>query len=282
MRVDSLSEQLLFTTVRIETVEESGELGVGTGFILALQKEKSEVLFLVTNRHLVEHMSEADLTFTLARDQQPDLGMTCRFNVTGFRSGWHFHPDNAVDIAVCPFVPILDFVSSEGHTVYFRSIPISLFPDEKLLSEVDAIENCVFIGYPNGIWDDRNNLPVVRRAITAAPVTVDFQGKPQFLIDGSVFPGSSGSPVFLHNPSPFSPKTGGMVVGARFNFLGILSSGFFRREQGRMEMGTIPTAQVQIPVTEEMLDLGVVLKWSVVLETVESWMESRKRQVGPK
>lgn len=51
------------------------------------------------------------------------------------------------------------------------------------------------VGYPDGIWDEFNNQPIVRRGITATHPKNDFNGKGEFLIDAVCFPGSSGSPV---------------------------------------------------------------------------------------
>jgi len=53
-------------------------------------------------------------------------------------------------------------------------------------------------GYPNGVSDEVNNLPVVRKGITATPMFADYNGKPEFLIDCAIYEGSSGSPIFAH------------------------------------------------------------------------------------
>jgi hypothetical protein len=96
-----------------------------------------------------------------------------------------------------------------------------------ILKGLDAVEEVLFIGYPCGIWDARNLLPIVRRGITATPIYIDFSGRKQFLIDASVFPGSSGSPVFIYNAGIYwDKKSGSTVVGHRLFFLGILSEVF--------------------------------------------------------
>jgi len=56
------------------------------------------------------------------------------------------------------------------------------------------------IGYPNGLWDHVNNLPLIRRGITASHPGVDYQiegqnGPGVTVIDMACFPDSSGSPV---------------------------------------------------------------------------------------
>lgn len=81
-----------------------------------------------------------------------------------------------------------------------------MIPNEEQIKQMDAIEPITFIGYPNGIWDSTNLLPVARRGTTASPIEVDFEGSPRFLIDASVFGGSSGSPVFILNQGPSQPE----------------------------------------------------------------------------
>mgnify|MGYP003291781313 CR=1 FL=1 len=46
-------------------------------------------------------------------------------------------------------------------------------------------------------YDKKNNLPLVRTGTIASHPRKDFNGLPQFVIDAQVFPGSSGSPVFI-------------------------------------------------------------------------------------
>jgi S1-C subfamily serine protease len=53
MQVESLAEQLFFTTVRIETENSSGR-GSGTGFIYSYEWDAKTALFIVTNKHVVK------------------------------------------------------------------------------------------------------------------------------------------------------------------------------------------------------------------------------------
>lgn len=70
-----------------------------------------------------------------------------------------------------------------------------------------------FIGYPNGLYEFTSLLPIVRQGYAATAMHIDHGGKPTFLIDAFVFPGSSGSPVFLV-PRPSAPdKFGNIIIG---------------------------------------------------------------------
>jgi len=268
MQISSPAEQLIFATVRIETLMAGGGTGVGTGFLYAIEvDEKESALFLVTNKHVIDGARTGILTFTLSDGAAPLLGQHYSVRLENFANFFVHHELPDVDVALMPFFPILTLLSQRGVRIFFRSVPDKLIPTVEDIDELDAIEDVIFVGYPNGIWDVENNLPVVRRGITATPIGVDFRRAPQFLIDASVFPGSSGSPVFLfNNTGTFAKKGKGTVVGGRIMFLGLVASVFFREDTGRIEMTDVPTAVEPIPVVRQMIDLGVVFKATTVRE----------------
>jgi hypothetical protein len=123
-------------------------------------------------------------------------------------------------------------------------------------------------------YDQTNNLPVARRAITATPVVVDYDGQPKFLIDGSVFPGSSGSPVFLFRGPGFETKTGHMLANPRLFFLGIVAQVLVQPAPGELRFVDVPTAVRPVIVVKDKLDLGVVFKASTVIETIEAFLRA--------
>ena len=278
MEVKSIAEQFLFTTCRFETQLANGKVGTATGFIYTEDRDSLSYTFLVTNKHVVRDAKQGSLFFTARKDDQPVLGSVHQIVLDPFNKGWFFHKDESVDVAVIPFGNIEKELEKKGLKVYYKSTRANLIPTAQQMGEIDALEEIVFIGYPNAIWDQVNNIPVMRRGTTATPIQIDFMGKPQFLIDASVFPGSSGSPVFLYNSGMYTVKGQGTVMGSRALFLGILAEVFFREDDsGRIELKTIPTTKVPIPVTKEMIDLGVVFKASVIVEIVQEIMS----KVGP-
>lgn len=141
--------------------------------------------------------------------------------------------------------------------------------------ELDALEEVIFVGYPVGLWDTTNLTPILRRGVTATPVFLDFQGKPQFLIDASVFPGSSGSPVFLYSAGWYSKRDGSVVAGKRVKLLGVLSSVVRHLQESRVE--TIPTGEKggQYATFREVVDLGFVFKSSTILETIQHFISEK-------
>ncbi|AVX90129.1 serine protease [Pseudomonas koreensis] len=276
MQIETIAEQLFFTTVRIDTVSPTGNQGSGTGFFFTYKLGDVDYLFVVTNKHVVLGMREGQFSFLKQKDNLPTLGdgFNLRMGSQDWQNMWYGHPDADIDIAVCPAAPLLDYVKKQhGTDLFIRSVDTSMIPNEAQISELDAIEPVTFIGYPNGIWDSKNLLPVARRGTTASPMEVDFEGTPRFLIDASVFGGSSGSPVFILNQGSYSAKNGGLVLGSRLHFVGVIAAVYFRTHLNQIIAVPIPTQTQPMAQQQEMIDLGVVFKARTVVETIEGCLK---------
>ena len=158
----------------------------------------------------------------------------------------------------------------------YQWIDTALAPNDKTALDIGLVEEVLFVGYPSGISDETHNLPVARRGITATPATVDYEGRPVFLVDASVYPGSSGSPVFIYNTDSWTNGSGNVVTGGRVMFLGVLAAVLYREEDGMIQFGEVPTALRARVTTRHMIDLGVVFKARTVEETIKGSL----RQLG--
>lgn len=267
--------QLLYSTLRIEA-QLSNSISVGTGFIVLYEKGDVKYLFIVTNKHVVNGAFFGKFFFTKSDDNgNPLIGQRFDINIADFDKIWFFHP-GGIDIAIFPLVPVLQQIEKENQKVYFRSIPLSLISTEKEEESLTALEEIIFIGYPNAIYDTKNLLPIIRKGTTATPVFVDYEGQPLFLIDASVFGGSSGSPVFIYNYGSFSTSEGNVVIGNRIYFIGVVSKVFFSENDGRIEFLEIPTTQIPLVKTKQFLNLGVVIKSRVIVETIEEFLRIKE------
>ena len=275
MKVETVSEQLLFSTLRIETSlsEADAPSSIGTGFIVSHKwTGDKEGLFLITNKHVVRDAKTWHVTFTQADKangtQGPSLGQWTRTRFSG-EWRWIGHPSDDIDITALPLASVMDQLREKGKRPYCRSIPTALIPDRDALEEFDAVEEVLFVGYPSGIYDSVNNLPIFRKGTTATPLSVDYDSRPIFLIDASVFPGSSGSPVMIYNRGGWTNRAGVSVNQPRLFFLGVLGAAFFREEDGSLQFEEIPTVVRPMIRTTQMIDLGVVYKARTVIETIE-------------
>jgi len=272
MQVDSLAKRLLFNTVRVDTVLEDGSEGSGTAFVVSHQHARGNFLFVVTNRHLVEGVRQGGLVFTQGKNGQPLLGQRFQLNIDEFPQAWFLHPDPTVDLAIVPLRPLEAAARERGIELYYHAIDTRLVPDAQRLASLDALEDVLFVGYPSGVWDQVNLMPILRRGTTATPMVLDFEGRPEFLIDAAVYPGSSGSPVFV--VSPEAMRSGAGV--RKFLFAGVVAAVFFREEANRIASMPVPANQGAATIGSEMIDLGLVVKSQAVVDLLEAYLRKWK------
>src|SRR5687767_4257067 len=104
-----------------------------------------------------------------------------------------------------------------------------------------GLESITMVGYPNGLWDQANNLPIFRRGVLATDYKRDWNGRKEFLIDAACFPGSSGSPVMLFDVGSYHNRQGMHVGGSRIKLLGVLYAGPQHTVKGEVKIVHVPT-----------------------------------------
>jgi hypothetical protein len=269
----SASEQLAHSTVRIETTTSSGT-GSGTGFFYRFaEKGDSHVPAIVTNKHVVEGAIKGQFVLTEKDENDaPVIGKYHGFGFDNFQSLWFAHPDPNIDLCAMPIAPILNKAQEDNQSFFYVNLDKSLLLTDAELSELTAMEEVVMVGYPNGIWDQKNNMPIFRKGISATHPNLDWNGKPEFLIDAACFPGSSGSPVFLFNQGSYPTRSGGMTIGTRIKLLGALYAGPQHTVSGEIRVVQVPAQNVPVPVSTIPNNLGMVIKASQ-LEAFEKMFE---------
>lgn len=260
----SILEELCYCTTRIETKDKEGNLYSGTGFFYSFNvKDNKVVPLLCTNKHVIEGMTEITLTLTKADKEGNPLDLehitvTLRNN----QSDWIFFPDTNVDLCVLPIASIINHEIKNNTPVFYRTFDDSLIPSAEQIEKIDAIEDIIMIGYPNGLWDEVNNKPLVRKGVTATNFKYNYNGRKEFVIDAACFPGSSGSPVLICNVGSYHEKNGGINVGGnRIYLLGTLYAGPQLTVTGDLKVINIPTSQQQVlSVSHIPNNLGYVIK----------------------
>lgn len=262
----SIADEIVHTTARIETQSEKGS-GSGTGFFFDFcSTETGNVPVLVSNKHVIEGAKTGQIHITLRKSadnaqSEPDLGNHVAVPIDNFESLWVKHPDPDVDLAVFPIAPVLHWLKNAGKDVFYRSLDMGMVANPAYMQQLSAVEDIIMIGYPNGLWDAKHNLPIVRRGGTATPPYVDFDGKPVFMIDCACFPGSSGSPVLLYNVGTYMDKNGGTVMGGtRIRLLGVLYAGPQFTAQGEIKVMPVPTANAPVALSRIPINLGICVK----------------------
>ncbi len=267
----ALTEKLAYSTVRIEAVQKDGKTGTGTGFFFKLNDDgRQYVPVIVTNRHVVEGAHRGLFSLTTADEKgNPKDGAHKVIVIDGFEANWIRHPDPKIDLAVMPIAPLIDEATKSNIKVFFIPLDKTLLPSESDLSNLTAVEEVLMVGYPIGIWDSTNNLPVFRRGITATHPAKNYNGKNEFMIDAACFPGSSGSPVFLHNVGNYVDRSGNTIIGTRFKFLGVLYAGPQYTANGEIRIIEVPTKQVPVASMQIPTNLGLVIKANAILDFEE-------------
>ena len=265
----SISEQLIYSTVRIECEYVDGSKGTGTGFFYKFfDTDTSSVPVIITNKHVIKDASYGKLVFTTITDDDELLdNHHFIIRMAGFEAAWFNHPDIDVDLCAMPLIHCWNEAKKVNKTLFYAPLGKQLIPNQEDLNNMFALEEILMIGYPNGIWDSVNNKPLLRRGITATHPKFDYNGKKEIMIDAACFPGSSGSPVFLFNEhSYFDRKTGRLIAGTRMILLGVLYAGPQHTAQGDIEIINIPTGQKPVAISRIPNNLGLVIKSERILE----------------
>ena len=271
------SEQLTHSTVRIACQLVDGSISTGSGFFYAFAKEADgNVPAIVTNKHVVAGAVAGQFNLTLrAQDGSPIIGQHITIKLDQFESRWIPHPAADVDLCVMPIAPLLTEAAVAGQSFFFVSLDESLLPTESDLADLAALEEILMIGYPNGIWDATNNMPILRRGITATHPNIDYEGRKEFLIDAACFPGSSGSPVFLFNATGWSNRKGNIMMGGpRVKLLGLLYAGPQHTATGEVRIVNVPTQQRAVAISTIPNNLGLVVK-AVRLREMDDLLKTR-------
>lgn len=272
-----ITEQLAHSTVRIET-----DTGTGTGFFyrMAVREDGRHIPVIVTNKHVVETCSTGQFLISRAQaDGQPDLIQHETFRFEKFPSLWFPHPSKEIDLCAMPIAPILERAGSSGIALFYRALDKTLIPAGAELDDLSPVEDITMVGYPNGLWDRVHNMPIFRRGITATHPRLNWNGKPEFLIDAACFPGSSGSPVFLLNEGAYVTKSGLHLGGGRLKLLGILYAGPQHTVEGQIRIVTVPTVDKPIAFSTIPNNLGMVIR-STALTELETALTSAVGQTA--
>ena len=205
------SERLAFCTTRLECTTPGGGSSFGTGFFFALPRADGQVTILVTNKHVIEDATSVrfDLTRTSAGGA-PRIGKTVEIDAMEEGLEWVNHPDSSVDLCALPMDSVVQTLTKQGSAPFYVALAADLIPTPDEIALVTALEPIIMVGYPIGLSDEVNRMPVFRQGVTATDPRLNYQGNKEFLIDAACFPGSSGSPVcpvvsMLRTPATAKP-----------------------------------------------------------------------------
>lgn len=271
----TVSEQLLFSTVRIECQLPGGRGSIGTGFFFSFNlPDGRNIPLLITNKHVVKDATSG--TFLMTKrlaPGKPAFGQVAKVTLDKFHQRWIPHPEDSVDLCALPMAPLVEQARLNSVDTFRVAIGDDAVIQQAQLETLDAIEDVIMVGYPNGMWDSINNMPIVRRGITATHPAVDFERKPQSLLDIASFNGSSGSPVFIYSSGMRRDRNNNVTMGgASARLLGIMFASMVYTATGEIKTIDIPTSVVPIPATQLHTNLAVIVKAHKLLDFLPVFM----------
>jgi V8-like Glu-specific endopeptidase len=204
-----------FSTTRIQAFKNGQPIGTATGFFF----KHGDAEFLITNRHVVINEQEDYFPDALSILMHADKDNLTKNNEASLllydKNKSHFwleHPLYQINNCDVVAIPLTPQTLSGGNYAIFLATKIRNFSQEQAeIPELLPFGDVVVVGYPRGFYDDKHNLPVYRKAMMASQYGIDFRGKPYFLVDANLHPGTSGSPVVNSHHTLF--KTGGPQEG---------------------------------------------------------------------
>ena len=256
----TLLKNIFYTTVRILTFDKNNdENGVGTGFFFNYNENEeffnaNRIPVLVTNKHMIEDAKKASIYF----HTEPIIdGMPTgiyEYTIEDFESKFILHPDPDIDLCIIKMESIINEIKIKtGHVIYYQAFAFWQIPDDLDLKKMFPISDVYMIGYPDGLWDEINNLPISRKGVTASHPFFDFNGKPEGLVDIATFGGSSGSPLIYYY-SDFSESNN--IPTIKFELLGIIWGSPYQVEYGKLVIEKISKEKSQIPEMNIRMHLG--------------------------
>lgn len=190
---------LYFFTCKINNIDVYGNIATtGTGFFVntGINTNSIEQILLVTNKHVI-NINSSCLLIKFHRQKSSIennydyLLENFDILIPDFLSRCISHIDNEIDLITLDITDILI-----SNRIYFKYVDIhNIF--HKLYHCFIPEPKAYFIGYPKGLIDNANNLPLLSTGIISTHLLMNYDNSSSFIIDATVLRGSSGSPVFI-------------------------------------------------------------------------------------
>jgi len=270
---------LPYIAIKIEgrSATQPNIVSTGTGFFYSLETEESTIPLIVTNKHVLNDHDTITLHFAKMNEEgYRVLGTSEKINIRTSDYKIFHHPDHDVDLACIPIGPILESFRFKEEYLQFKHLNKSNLPPEWLKDNLSAATEILMVGYPNGLMDVTNNLPITRKGILATPYYADHNGQRNFVVDVAAFGGSSGSPVFAFFKGVLPTREGPTLGDTAIYLIGVLHSGPILSVGGEITCSPIPTSG-STSRTRLMMHLGYCLRAEIIEEMLPQIVDHIKR-----
>lgn len=252
-----------------------------SGFFLDVSesaKGMSDTVVFVTNKHVIRDARSMRWIVNGYEARDRCVGRKV-IDVTSLMSLWKEHPDPNVDLAVFPFYRILKEINKKGKVIEFSPLRRNQIFTKKDLVDLSPTSEVYMVGYPDGLIDRHNNMPIYRRGVIATMPFMDYEGTPHFLVDMAVFNGSSGSPVVTVRKNSRKRwcvmRTKDSKDG-EVRLVGIAAATFLHNSEGEVVPTAIDDLKGSRAVVRVPNNLGIIVKAHCLLDMIEELIAEDK------
>jgi len=270
--VDEANLTALTTPVEV-TFEDGGDARGSGFFYFEFAKDDGkqqgphwvgiEHTYVVTARHIIQpnrlkQLTEFRYALRVSSDGHVDWHV---MKLTRKELGQRLHlcRNEKADVAVVEVGDTLNaetvrLIADKAQLLSFNGVSSDTFPGKSIL-QAQPGDDVLVIGYPKGIFDTFNKLPVLKTGVLNTPIGVHFNGLDAFLLDFKYYAGSSGS-LIISKPTRLAYDKVGRLESStvpQYLFLGVY--------QGE---------QVWNDVTPESADLGLGWYYYNVEEAIKN------------
>ncbi len=255
MFLETSFDRLFLSTVRLKTRSSNNEIVDASAFIYIYPMEEGDFPFLVTTYSAVQRAVIGSMSFFQQLDGEFALGKPHVLDIDNFSKLWYSKDEAAHNVAITPFLPFAKHLDKKGVSIVTQGITEQHLPTSKSYFELSFNQLLYYIGYPMGLWDYKNYLPIVRNAAIASLPMVNYQGNSQLLLNTTVLPGSEGSPLF---ESRFNDRSNPLLLGMLVPPKNSLMN-------DRVRMNTL-----------EKTDMGVMIKSDYIISLMKSYLAEKE------
>jgi V8-like Glu-specific endopeptidase len=259
------AKDLLKSIVLIEREEGENIVPHATGFLIGFKKEENKYfIFLLTNKHVFNNYDKLWLRF-----DKKDEEKTERFNINlkdkDGKNRWLAHNNPKVDIAMLTISP--NFLNEKRIDYKFVPDDVFVYPEKFEDIGVELGDEIFIVGFPQGIIGQNKNYAIVRTGSIAKIDKEKINQDALFIIDGNIFPGNSGGPIFT---KPEIASLEGTKKIDKNLLLGIVSSHLLHQQifYNIQSSPPIPGA-----ISIENSGLGNIVPMNFVKEVYEEYLK---------
>ncbi|ATN06574.1 hypothetical protein CRN76_14755 [Chryseobacterium indologenes] len=243
---------------------------IGTGFLFANFKEntseheKSYEVFLVTNKHVIQNLTNIVIRFN-PQDDKPAKDYPISLNMNNKIA----HPDPAIDVAIIPIN--VNILKNEGMKFSCFESDTHVFKKQDLIDIETTEGDSIFVlGFPMGLIGTERQHVILRNGCIARIRDLFENRKKDYIVDALIFPGNSGGPVIL---KPEFVSIEGTKVNNKAKLIGIIKSYIPYQD-------TAVSVQTKRPriIFEDNSGLSLVEPVDHIFETIKEYENIKSKQ----